>query len=256
MKTLGIILALAVGGFSLSAVAEPIFPNSVVSNDLDFITTSDTSAYTCLNFKERIRAELPDKRHDGLFVDEVYTFHAGYTDGTAIEIWVHPDIGTQTQAAQLAVQVAHPVGKLPTFMREKLHHVGIHQGDETAFAESEGNFFMLYSENIQTRINDHDLEETIFHEAVHATLEHTHERSNSWREAQKADNDYITEYARHRTEDMAESALFAWAVLVTPGRLPKDIEQKVQEIMPNRLKFFENIFLKQPVFQKIAETQC
>ena len=256
MKTRCIVTALVLSHFSLSALAEPIFPNSVVSNDLDFITVSDPSAYVCLRFLDRIRAEMPDKRHDGLFVDHVYAFHAGYTDGTQVEVWVHPDVGTQTEAAELSGYVAEAVGKLPTFMREKLNHVGIHAGDETAFAESEGRFFMLYSENIAKRLQTHDLEETVFHESVHATIEHPHNNTDAWRNAQKADNAYITEYASHRTEDMAESALFARTVLVYPGRLPQDIERKVRETIPNRLKFFAQFFIDQPHFEKIGETQC
>ena len=59
--------------------------------------------------------------------------------------------------------VAEAVGKLPTFMRRTLDHVVIHRGDETAFGESDGHFFVLYSENIKTRIRNHDLEETVFH---------------------------------------------------------------------------------------------
>ena len=247
---------LAFLAFATPVMAAPLFPNSVVSNELDFITVSDPSAYTCLRFSDRIRAEMPDKRHDGLFVDDVYAFHAGYTDGTKIEIWVHPDVGTQTQAAELAGQVAEPVGKLPTFMRERLHHVAIHKGDETAFAGSETHFFVMYSENIAARIATHDLEETIFHESVHATLEHFHSQSEAWRVAQRDDNDYITEYARHRTEDMAESALFAWTVLRYPSRLPKEITEQVRETIPNRLKFFENIFLERPHFEKIRDTEC
>lgn len=147
--------------------------------------------------------------------------------------------------------VAEAVGKLPTFMRKTLDHVVIHVGDETAFAEGEGHFFVLYSDNIKTRIRNHDLEETVFHESVHATLDSRYARSKKWRKAQKADDDFITKYAKRlpEKEDLAESGLFAWTLIMHPGRLPAKVEARVREIMPNRIAFFEELFLAGPVFK-------
>lgn len=68
----------------------------------------------------------------------------------------------------------------------------LHKGDEVAFGEEEGHFFVLYSENIRKRVKTHDLEETIFHESIHATLEKDHAKSQKWLEAQKKDGDFIT----------------------------------------------------------------
>ena len=62
-------------------------------------------------------------------------------------------------------------------MRRMLDHVVIHRGNATAFAEYLGHFFVLYSANIKVRIRNHDLEETVFHEAVHATLDYKYTRS-------------------------------------------------------------------------------
>jgi len=150
---------------------------------------------------------------------------------------------------------AAAVGKLPTFMRASLDHVVIHRGDETAFGESEGRFFVLYSANIKTRIRNHDLEETVFHESVHATLDSKYARSKQWLAAQKADGDFITKYAKRlpKKEDLAESALFAWAMIMHPGRLPTNIEARAREIMPNRLAFLQTLFLAKPVFYNVRD---
>ncbi|SLN29088.1 hypothetical protein TRL7639_01161 [Falsiruegeria litorea R37] len=51
-------------GCATPVLAEPLYPNSVVSNDLEFITTSDENAFGCLIFQDRVRAEMPDKRRD------------------------------------------------------------------------------------------------------------------------------------------------------------------------------------------------
>ena len=194
---------------------------------------------------------MPDKRSDQLMVDRTFIFTAHYSDGTKVGLWAHPDFKTEESALKSVRPTAEAVGKLPTFMRRTLDHVVIHSGDETAYAESKGHFFNLYSENIKTRIRNHDLEETVFHESVHATLDEKYARSKTWLKAQKADGDFVTKYAKRlpRKEDMAESALFAWAMLKHPGRLPAKIEARARKIMPNRMAFFEKLFLSRPTFE-------
>ena len=248
-----IFLPFLLAGFD--AASAPLYPNSVVSNDLEFIQTSDQSVFTCLSYEGTRKAEMPDKRSDTLFANGTFIYTARYKDGTSVELWAHPDFGSQSTAMTSVEPVAKAVGKLPTLMRSKLDHVVVHEGDETAFAEDKGHFFVLYSDNILMRIRNHDLEETIFHESVHATLDSKYARSRKWRRAQKADGDHITDYAAREPdkEDMAESALFAWAMLIHPGRLPADVEAQAREIMPNRLAFFEELFLSKPVFYRTGE---
>ena len=238
---------------TFSAHAAPIYQNSVVSNDLDFIRSDDPGVFACLMYEGRFRAEMPDKRRNKLFSNDVYTYTALFEDGTAVGIWVHPDVGSQDAARTLALLTANPVGKLPTIMRSRLDHVVIHSGNETAFSEDRGRFFVLYSQNMANRIRNHDLEETVFHESVHATLDYPKLTSSEWTNAQRADGDFITTYAKRkpRKEDMAESALFAWALLIHPGRLPKNVERQLRSIMPSRLAFFEDIFVNSgPIFRK------
>jgi hypothetical protein len=237
------------------AYADPIFPNSVASNDLEFIRSNDPGVFSCLAFQGTEQAEMPDKRSDDLFDSGTFIFQANYKDGTSVGLWAHSDFGSQSTALQSVEPVARAIGKLPTFMRSKLDHVVIHKGDEVAFGEADGHFFVLYSDNIHTRIRNHDLEETVFHESVHATLDATYLSNRAWRNAQLADGAYVTEYAARRPEkeDMAESALFAWTMLVHPGRLPQSIESQVRQIMPNRLAFFEDLFLQEPIFRRVGK---
>ena len=89
---------LIAGGLSLIlsltasiAIARPIYPNSVVSNDLEFIKTSDESAFACIKYNGRRTAEMPDKRSDQLMVDRTFIFTAHYSDGTKVGLWAHPD---------------------------------------------------------------------------------------------------------------------------------------------------------------------
>jgi hypothetical protein len=257
MKKIGMLLVGCLSLVALGSVATgaPLYPNSVVSNDLEFIATSDDSAFACLSFEGRREAEMPDKRTDSLMVKDAFIFTANYTDGTTVGLWAHAKFKSEKKALQSVEPVAEAVGKLPKFMRSTLDHVVIHRGDETAFGESEGHFFVLYSANIKTRIRNHDLEETVFHESVHATLDSKYVRSKEWLAAQKADGDFITKYAKRlpKKEDMAESALFAWTMIMHPGRLPANVEARAREIMPNRLAFLEGLFLAKPGFYKVRD---
>lgn len=238
--------------------AQTLFPNSVVSNNIDFITAKDRSTFHCLGYLGQERAEMPDKRSNALFQDDVHRFRAQFADGTGVDLFVARAFSTPGVAKSQAMKVVHPLGKLPTFMRRGLSHVVIHKGDETAFAESEGHFFVLYSDNMAKRIRTHDLEETVFHEAVHATLDAKYARSGAWRQAQRRDPGYVTDYARAnpRKEDLAESALFAYALLMKPGRLPADVAARLEQVMPNRLAFFRDLFPKSSaLMQKVGPVQ-
>ena len=121
---------------------------------------------------------MPDKRNNKLFANDTFVFEARFDDDSQVGIWAHADFDTEAAAKTYATMAAERLGKLPRFIRTKLSHTVIHQGDEVAFAEEGGRFFVLYSDNIETRVRNHDLEETIFHEAVHATLEKEHAKND------------------------------------------------------------------------------
>jgi len=225
--------------------AEPIFPNSVVSNDIDFITASDPSVPGCLRYLGQATQEMAGALDtDELFASGVHTFEVVFADGAQVGLWVHPSVGTQEDAQAVAALLVGPLGRLPAVMRRPLSHVVIHSGDHTAFAEHLGHFFAVYADNVRARIGTHDLEETVFHESVHATLEADWAESADWREAQAADGSFITEYAAEspEQEDLPESALFAYTYLRHPERLPPEVARRVEAIMPARMAFFETIF--------------
>lgn len=249
MKTLlaGLTVAFTVGASWMglgSQDVKPLFKNSVASTDFDFIKSDDPDAFESLRFVGRETTEMPDKRNDDLMAENTFVFEAKFRDGKRIPIWAHHSFGDVQTAQRYAAMATGPLGKLPEPMRKTLTRVVIHKGNETAFAEDEGHFFVLYSENMETRVKNHDLEETVFHESVHASLDKKHAKSEAWLSAQKADGAFITEYGANNAgkEDMAESALFAYTMLKHPGRLPAEVENWVSRHTPNRLAFLKKIF--------------
>ncbi len=224
--------------------AEPPFRNSVVSTDFDFIRSDDpTMAFEVVD-AGRARKEMPDKRSDELMADDVFVFELSYRDGVQVEVWADPDFATREEAVSYASMIGSALGKLPAEPRRILSHVVVHSGDEVAFAEELGHFFVLYSENMKKRVAQHDLEETIFHETIHATLEAKHASNPQWLKAQESDPGFITEYAASNPlkEDLPESALFAYTLIHHPGRLPAEVEQTIRRLMPQRLQYLTQIF--------------
>jgi len=177
----------------------PLFPNSVVSNEIDFISEADPDSFTDLTFVGREDKEMPGAP-DGsdLFDVNSFVFEAAFSDDETLEIWCHSSFSTEAAAREYADKLTPRLGKLPAFQRNMMDHVVIHNGDGGAFAEIEGQFFI-------------HLEETVFHESVHASYQFMYEDSPEWTGAQSADSAFVTEYAQEnpRLEDIAESALFA-----------------------------------------------
>lgn len=228
-----------------TAAAVPLFPNSVVSNDIDFITAEDPAVPGCLRYLGQATQEMAGALDtDELMAAGVHTFEAAFADGARVGVWVHPSVGTRQDAEAVAALLVGPLGRLPAVMRMPLSHVVVHSGDEAAFAEHLGNFFAVYADNVRARVSTHDLEETVFHESVHATLDVLWADSAVWRDAQAADGGFVTGYAAElpEGEDLAESALFAFAYLRHPGRLPPEVARGVEATMPARLAVFETIF--------------
>lgn len=232
--------------FSLILAAAPdalaaqlLYPNSVVSNDLDFIRSDDSGACWSMAEKGGGRTEMYDPRRDSLFVEGALHFDVTYP-GQSIRINVHPKVGNPQQRA---MEAAASVSRLPIQMRSELRYVNILDGDGTAWAEDLGRFFTLYDELMERRLAEHDLDETVFHETAHIALDPLLSNDPDWRSNQISDNGFITRYAAENPgkEDIAESALFVWTVIHHPGRLPADIEAAVREIMPNRLEYMGNI---------------
>ncbi len=152
---------------------------------------------------------------------------------------ISADFKTEAEARQEALRYTPRLGKLPTALRQGVQRVVVHKGGQETTAFSDIGLIVLYSENITKRISTHDLEETVFHESVHAAWDEAHASSPEWREAQKKDGRFVTEYARENPdgEDLAESALFAYTLLHHPERIPKGEAKKIRRAIPARIDY-------------------
>lgn len=234
------------GRSATPSTASPLYRSSVAGTNFDFITDTDPSSFDRLEYVGFKEFEMPDKRGgSGPLVENAHVFDAYFTDGTKVGIALDQDFGSRQAAGQDAMRYTPRLGKLPSRYRKNLKHIVVHKGgiDTTAFAEDKGHFFILYSDNATKRIGTHDLEETFFHEATHASIQAEYLNGEAWKNAKARDGAFITDYAKtDEGEDFAESALFAYTLIHHPERFPAAERARIEKQIPNRIAFFRGVY--------------
>ena len=93
-------------------------------------------------------------------------------------------------------------------------------------------------------LRDGFLEEVLFHEGVHVSLQN-HQDGAGWRSAQAADGEYISDYARDfpDREDVAESVLPYFTIRYRPTRLSATHRAAITDTIPNRLAYLDGLAL-------------
>jgi hypothetical protein len=215
------------------------YRSSVVGTDFDFITDSDPNTFEQLEYTGLELAEMPDKTSSAPLRQQAFVFVSTFSDGTHIKIFIDADYETEAAAREEAIRYTPRLGRLPTALREGVERLVVHRGGEDATAFSDRGLIVIYSDNATKRISTHDLEETIFHESVHAAWDERHAHSDAWREAQRSDGAFITRYAKDNPdgEDLAESALFAYTLLHHPERIPEPDAARLRVAIPARIAF-------------------
>ena len=216
-----------------------LYGSSVVGTEFDFLRADDPSVFRCLHDLGRARREMPDKTDDAELIQDAFGFAAHFDDGTQLEIHVDVDFETEAAARAEAQRYTHRLGRLPTALRRGVQRLVVHHRGPESTAFSDVGLIVIYAENATRRIASHDLEETLFHESVHATFDAQHARSAAWRAAQESDGDFVTGYGRRHParEDLAESALFAFTLLHHPERIPPADSEQIRKTIPARIAY-------------------
>jgi hypothetical protein len=199
---------------------------------------------------------MPDKRPGatGPLRKNAFLFEASFSDGTTVALHLDPEFIVADAALNEAKRYTGPLGKLPTALRKGVQRVVVHKGGADTTATSDIGLIVLFSDNATKRIATHDLEETVFHESVHASWDRTHARSPGWVRAQEADGNFVTAYARRlpQREDLAESALFAYTLTHHPERIPEATAKKIRAAIPNRIAYVAELIPKgKPIFYPV-----
>jgi hypothetical protein len=199
--------------------AGPLY-ESTADTVFDIITTRDEGHFMCLEYKGRQVEQIWDKRISDEPLVDIYSFVANFDDGTTIELAINPEFGSPEIARAEAMRYVTPLGQLPTMLRAGIARFSVHKGDE-AFHAGTGQI-IAYADKASLRIEENHLEETIFHESIHASFDAKYRLAPKWAEAQRQDGRFLTQYGRKvpDREDLAETALFAYAISRHPGRIP------------------------------------
>ncbi len=240
------LLAVCLSGAVLATPAdEPPF-DATADTVFDIIRTSDETQFFCLSDEGRAVRQMWDKRIDGESDLNVFHFTAHFRDGPPIDIILNPEFGTPEAARTEAERYTRALGQLPPVFRQGLRQLGIHKGNKS-FHGGAGKVF-LYSETVDLRISQDHLEESLLHEAVHASLDAPYGDSQAWRDAQSADGAFVTRYAASspEREDLAESALFAYGLLRHPGRIPPVDSAVIARQIPARIAVIAEILNAAP----------
>ena len=174
----------------------------------------------------------------------LYLFDAKFSDDTTIEVRIDPAIETAEAQSEIAEKYLKMVGQLPGFLRRGIKTFSIFVTDDTlvpdrpAFAM--GSHVVLYSHTFEQGSRESYVEELIFHEAVHATLDDFHKNNSQWLAAQQNDGQFISPYAKEvPLEDFAESYSMYYVSRITDPQLPRSIVTTILSTIPNRIQYFD-----------------
>ena len=208
--------------------------------DPDIITENDPTTFISLSYAGTGSRQMYDRR-SGWVTLEPFLFPAEYDDGLTIEIQVNPEFGSRENAETYALKYAVVIGRLTTELRKDVETSWIHRGNEP-FGGGNNNL-LIHTDWSETYYEDQGiLEETFVHEASHTSLDSYHAESSSWLDAQLADCEFISDYARDYPirEDIAESYLPYLAIRYRSDRISEDLRKKIEDAIPNRIKYFDD----------------
>ena len=176
---------------------------------------------------------------------EVYLFDVEYSARQGVtEFQVHREYGSQDAAREHVDTYAPIIGRLPRVLLSNVREVEISPGSggrPVPVTANQAGFLHVYTDSAPRTHRDGFLEETLVHEAGHASLDRDHARSPGWRAAQEEDGTFISTYARDypEREDIAESILAYFAVRYRPDRISTADRDTILEAIPHRLAYFD-----------------
>jgi len=235
--------------FTLSvAVADDAPFRSTVRMNLNTIGGAVNSAFLCLEYNGRKNHQVYDKRIEGEYKIRAYSFNAVFHDQPPIEIVANPEFQSSAAARDGVLPIAYAMGRVYAPLRSGVGRIVLHRGNKGLHAggyiEGYGQV-VLYSDTVADRLAANHLEESLFHESVHAAWDRKYAGTELWRAAQLADDAFITQYAKKSGEDLAETALLVYGLHTNPDRIPPDVTEALATLVPNRTKAILSIMKRE-----------
>ena len=219
----------------------------------DVITEADPTALRGIDYAGRGERLIWDYRVMDWITVDAYLFEA-QIGGSIVEFQVNPEFESEAASREQVEVYAPPLGRLPAVLLSRLNSVHVNAGNPAhpdallprrprrVFG---GNWFdqsiTIHTGRGEEYISGGFLEEVLFHEGAHVSVDGLVEDTPEWLAAQEADGGFISEYARDHPdrEDVAESILPYFAVRFRPGRLSAGDRAAIEAAIPARLEYFD-----------------
>lgn len=232
---------LLLAGTLTAAQAETLIHGTIFLSP-DIITEEDATALESIEPAGLEVRNMYDRRVRERVDAEAWLFDVVWADGLCTQFQVNAELGELEDAQALVEQYAPAVGRIPGYLRRDLVEVSVQPGDHP-FAGG-GNGILIHTGAVaEGYIADGILEETLAHEAAHASLDPLLSESDAWLEAQAADGAFLSDYARDhpRREDVAETVVPWIAVCCGDPRVDADTEATIRRLAGNRLAVLEQV---------------
>ena len=227
-----------VSAFSTAGSKEPF--SSTVYPEPRILTKTSDSTYLQATYQGQSPRSMFDRRFNVFATVDAYVFTIVFDDGNSLEALVNTEFGTEAEARAQAEQYGRSIGQLPSVLRSELEELWIHKGRELWGSVNKALY--VHTDMAANYEAAGILEETLLHEAVHVSLDESHENTDEWRAAQISDDNFISTYAKNNatTEDLAESFLMWMASRYRTDTLSADNQQRIALAIPGRLSYLDN----------------
>ena len=206
--------------------------------DGDVITGSDPSEFQSLTYLGQQLETMYDRRTDSYNDVNAFVFTATYSGSGDIKVRVNPEFGSSAAAQVHADRFARDVGRMPRFLREGLRSISVQDGLQL-FGGGGGDILIHLQ---QADAYGDILEETLVHEATHASVDALFYGNLEYKIIQSLDNQYISTYAQTYPdrEDVSESILLWIAYRYRRDRISTTDAEKIFGAISNRMSFYES----------------
>ena len=229
------------------------------------VTPDDPSAFDSLVYMGRgnrgFYSPFEDDRgwRDTL---DLFLFEAHFIGGAVMEVQAHPAYGHPDSVLVFADLYLSTIGRMPRVLIDGGREVELSPTPQNgAAANGCGKIYHWWGDYREAKETPF-MEEAALHEGSHTVLEDCKsskcradpttsvydcpglagDQTPEWQAAQVADSMFITPFARDR-EDMAET-WWAWFVSrCVPERLHPEYKRRIDEGIPNRLTYFDQLGL-------------
>jgi len=208
----------------------------------EIMESSDSSMYMSTSYKGQGIRRIWSRTKGEFYETNAYLYDVTFSDQShTVEFRVDEELGNSYAEV---VHYATALGRVPKFARARIDFYVIAPGNHPQAFGASYDTKTIYTElEGASRPQFQDgLEETLLHEAGHASFDNLQDDAD-WIRAADSDGNYISTYAQANPyrEDLAESFVAWFALRCRSDRLPQNDRQTICSAIPYRLAFFDSV---------------